>query len=433
MIRFAAYLAAALIALPALAAAPVQRVVSPGGIEAWLVEEDSIPIISIEMQFPGGARLDPEGKEGLAEFFAGLLEEGAGDLDAVAFAEAADDIAARYGFGAGRETVSVSALMLAENREASVDLLRLALTEPRFDEEPMRRVRGQILSSIRSSETDPNSIASRAWFAAAFPGDSYGRPSSGEIATVEAITADDLKAARPRLLDTGGAFIGVVGAISAEELGPLLDRLLGDLPHGDAPKPEMTPVMAKPGVTVTDIDVPQSVAVFGHEGILRDDPDFIPAYVMNYILGGGGFSSRLTEEVREKRGLSYSVYSYLMPLDRAGLILGGLASSNATMAEALDLIRAEWRRMAEEGVTEEELAKAKQYLTGSYALRFDSNAKIAQMLVGLQAAGLPHDYPEKRNALVEAVTREDIARVARRMLKADDLSISVAGRPEGLE
>jgi len=230
-----------------------------------------------------------------------------------------------------------------------------------------------------------------------------------------------------------GAHIGVVGDISAAELAPLLDRLLGGLRNEPVEELPMTEFKGPPGVTVIDLDVPQSVAVFGHAGILRDDPDFIPAYVLNYILGGGGFASRLTVEVREKRGLSYSVYSYLAPRDRAGLHLGGVATANASMKDSIAVIKDEWRKMAENGVTAEELDKAKRYLTGAYALRFDSNSKIANILVGVQAAGLPIDYTEIRNSLVEAVTLDDIKRVAKRIMKPDELSIVVVGRPEGLE
>lgn len=420
------------VAVSAEAATKIQRVVSPGGIEAWLVEEQAIPIISLEISFEGGAALDPEGREGVANLMMGLLEEGAGELDAVGFAEAADAIAARYSFSAGKESVSVSADMLAENRDASVDLLRLALVDPRFDEEPVTRVKRQVISGIRSGETDPDSIASRAWWAAAFPGDPYARDSDGTLESVEAITRDDLLAARERLLNVGAAHIGVVGAITAEELGPLLDRLLGDLPNREPKTLPMVEFKGPAGVNVIDLDVPQSVAVFGHSGILRDDPDYIPAYVMNYILGGGGFSSRLTTEVREKRGLSYSVYAYLYPLDRAGLLIGGVATANGGMAESIEVIEAEWRRMAEEGVTAEELEKAKQYLTGAWALRFDSNGKIANILVGLQEAGLPISYIDERNAMVEAVTLDDVKRVAARILKPDELSVVVVGRPHGL-
>ncbi|MEM7270859.1 MAG: pitrilysin family protein, partial [Pseudomonadota bacterium] len=305
-------------------------------------------------------------------------------------------------------------------------------TAPRFDEEPVARVKNQIISGIRSSETDPNSIAGKAFAEAAFPGDPYGRQKDGTVESVTGLTADDLRTAQETLLNVNAAHIGVVGDITAEELGPLLDRLLGDLPRGPVRALKPAEYQAAPGVTVIDLDVPQSVAIFGHEGILRDDPDYIPAYVLNYVLGGGGFASRLTVEVREKRGLSYSVYSYLSPRDRVGLVIGGVATANASMKDSIDVIREEWRKIAEEGVTAEELEKAKRYLTGAYALRFDSNSKIANILVGVQAAGLPIDYTETRNSQVEAVTLEDLKRVAKRIYRPDDLSIFVVGRPEGI-
>ena len=303
MIRFAlaALIAASTTLAPviATAASKIQRVVSPGGIEAWLVEEQAIPIVAIEISFEGGSVLDPEGKEGVANLMMGLLEEGAGDLDAVGFAQRADEIAARLGFGSSRENVSLSLRSLSENLDQTVDLMRLAIMQPRFDEEPVARVKAQIISSIKSSETDPNSIAGKAFNELGFPDDPYGRPSDGTIESVTALTVDDLKAARERLLNLGGAHIGVVGDITAAELAPLLDRLLGDLRNEPVQELPLTTFSAPAGVTVIDLDVPQSVAVFGHAGILRDDPDYIPAYVLNYVLGGGGFASRLTVEVRE--------------------------------------------------------------------------------------------------------------------------------------
>jgi zinc protease len=421
-----------LTAVQALAAADIQRVVSPGGIEAWLVEEPAIPMVAIEAAFAGGAALDPEGAEGAANFMAAMLEEGAGDLSAVEFAGSAQLLGARFSFGAGRDSVTVSARILSEALEESVDLLRLALVAPRFDDEPMRRVRGQILSSLRSDETDPNAIARKTFFAAAFPDDPYGRPTDGTLDSVAALSAQDLEAARARLLHRGGLKVGVVGDITAEALGPLLDRLFGDLPAAPPPELPMTALEKPGGLTLVDFPAPQSTVMFGHAGPLRDDPDFIPLYVLNYILGGGGFSSRLTVEVREKRGLAYSTYAYLAPLDRAGLWIGGVGTANERVAESIEVIRQEWRRMAEEGPTDEEIRKAKQYLTGAYPLRFDSNAGIARILVGLQEARLGIDYPEIRNDLVEAVTAEDLRRVAAEWLKPEALAFVVVGQPEGL-
>jgi zinc protease len=183
---------------------------------------------------------------------------------------------------------------------------------------------------------------------------------------------------------------------------------------------------------VVEQDVPQSVAVFGHKGLMRDDPDFIPAFVMNYVLGGGSFSSRLTEEVREKRGLAYSVYSYLSATDGAGLYMGGVQTANERIAESLEVIKAEWARLAAEGLTEEDLNKAKTYLTGSFPLRFDSNSKIANYLLFAQMEDLGLDYINTRNGLIEAVTLEDVKRVAARLLKPEELSFVVVGKPVGL-
>ena len=429
-------LAAALLSAPfdrAEAAAEIQEFTTPGGVKVWLVEERAIPIISIQIGFRGGASLETPEEQGLASLLTAMLEEGAGPYDAQAFAARAEEIAARMSFGSDGDTVRVSASMLIEQRDETLELLRLALTEPRFDADPLARVKAQIQSGLKQAEVDPDSIASNAWFATVFPGDPYGRDSSGTPETVASFTAEDLRAIMPRLINRGSMFVGVVGATSPEEIGPAIDTLLSGLPEAAPEAPEAVTPRITGGVEVIEFDAPQSTVLFGHEGPLRDDPDFIPTYVMNYILGGGGFASRLTVEVREKRGLAYGVYSYLAPQDRAGIYLGGVATANERVADSIEVIRAEWARMAEEGVSEEELDKAKRYLTGAYPLRFDANGKIARFLVGAQLEELPIDYIDNRNDLVEAVTVEDIRRVAKKFLKPENLFFVVVGKPEGLE
>ena len=419
------------LAVPA-AAIEIQELESPGGVEFWLVEEHSIPIVALEIGFAGGARLDPEDRLGLARMVAGLLDEGAGELDALAFARARDDVSARYGFAAGRDSLEVSARMLSEKLEPSVALLAEAMARPRFDQEPIGRVRRQMLSNIAERSTDPGAIAADTWYARAFPDHPYGRPEEGTAETVAAIDASDLEAAHDRLMTRSNAIIGVVGDITPEAAGRMIDTLFADLPEGEPVVAEPATAAPPPGVEVVEIAKPQSVAVFGHAGIPRSDPDFIPAYVLNYILGGGGFVSRLTEEVREQRGLAYSVYSYLQPLDEAALYMGGVQTANARMGESLDVIRDEWARLAEEGPTAEELEAAQKYLTGSFPLRFDSNAGIANHLVFVQRENLGADYIDRRNDLIEAVTLEDLRRVATRLLDPEALSIVVAGQPEGV-
>lgn len=420
-------------ALPARAEIEIVPVTSPGGITAWLYEDHTIPILTLEANFQGGAVLDPDGAEGAVTLMTALLEEGAGDLDATGFAQARDDLSAQFGFGNDGDSVSVSAQMLSTNRDASIDLLRAALVEPRFDEVAFERVQGQLLANIRADETNPGHIAGRAFYSQAFAGHPYARPTDGSIASVEALDGTAIRAAHEAALSRDRLRLSVVGDIDPETLAPLLDRLFGDLP---AEGPELPPV-AVPDLsgtmTVSDLDIPQSVVIFGQPGLARDDPDFIPAFVMDHILGGGGFGSRLTTELREKRGLTYGVSTYLAPNDFGWLYLGQFATANARAGEAIELVRAEWQRMAEGGATEEELEAAKQFLTGAYPLRFDGDQRIADQLLGIQLAGLDLDYVNRRNALVEAVTREDIARVAERLLQPEALSFVVVGRPEGVE
>lgn len=423
-------LGAWLLASPA-AAIEIEEVTSPGGTVFWLVEEPAIPLVAVELSFAGGARLDPAGKPGVANLMAALLEEGAGDLDATAFARAADELAARFGFGAGRDSITVSARMLTDGLDRSAGLLASALTAPRFDAEAVERVRRQILSNLAADETDPEAVAGRVWFARAFDGHPYAQDIDGTPEAVAAITREDLTAAHARLLNRASATVAVVGAIDAEAAGRLIDTLLGDLPEGTRPEAVPAPAVPPAGVQIEQLDVPQSVAIFGQKGLPRDHPDYIPAYVMNHVLGGGGFSSRLMEEVREKRGLAYGVYSYLANYDGADLIMGSVQTANERIAESLAVIRTEWRRVADEGIPQADLERAKRYLTGAFPLRFDSNAKIARFLVGAQEEKLGIDYINIRNDLIEAVTVEDIRRVAT-LLDPDGLSIVVVGKPAGL-
>ena len=420
-------------ALPARAGIGIVEVTSPGGITAWVSEDHSIPIVAIEASFRGGAVLDPEGLAGVTNLMVALLDEGAGPLDATGFAEAREALGARFGFNAGRDAVGVSVEMLSENRDEVVELMRSALVEPRFDAAALARLRGQMLSRLRAQETDPGQIASRAFNARAFPGHPYARPVEGTPESVAAIDDAAIRAAHRAALVCDRLMVSVVGDITAEEVGPMLDRLFGDLPEGGPDLPEVAEPALAGGVDVIDLDIPQSVVVFGHAGIPRDDPDFIPAFVMNHILGGGGFGSRLTDEIRERRGLTYGVTSGLSTGDYGALMTGRLSTANARAAEAIGLVRAEWARMAEVGVSDEELDRARRYLTGAYPLRFDGYRRIAGQLLAIQLEGLGIDYVDRRNALVEAVTREDIARVAARLLDPQRLTFVVVGRPEGVD
>jgi len=410
----------------------VQRVVSPGGIEAWLVQDDFVPIVSIRVGFFGGASLEEPGKAGAAQLTSWTLDEGAGDMDSRAFRNRLEDHAIRMGFSAGRDRFYASMTTLTENQDVAFDMFRLALNEPRFDDDAVERMRRQLLSGIAQAERDPNSIAANTWWAAAFPDTSYGRSVAGTAESVAALTADDLRAFHATL-NRRDMRIGVAGDIGPEALGRLLDRTFLGLP---ATGPDYAPVDTAPaggGETIV-VEHPnaQSVVIFGSQGIDYADPDYMAAMVMNAILGGGNFSNRLVNVVREQNGLAYYVSSGLSVLDGASIFQGSVGTENARVARSLDLIRAEIARMRDDGVTAQELEDTQRYLTGAFALGFDSNSSIASRLAFYQLEDLGIDYINTRNARVNEVTQEDVVRVARRLLDPDNLLVVVVGQPEGL-
>ena len=412
----------------------IKEVTSPGGIKAWLVESKSIPLIAMQFSFEGGSTSDPVGKEGTANFITGMMDEGADDLDGSAFQALRDELAVRIGFDAGTEQFEGSLQTLSKNRVEAFTLLRKALTAPHFEKEAMERVRQQFLLSARDNEQDPEKIASRAWMKLAFGDQPYARESNGTPESIASITPDDLRAMHKLLFRRKGLKIAVVGDIDAATLAVSLDEIFGSLPDSDPPKAVSTMTVAKgPIVKIIDRDIPQSIIVFGHEGILRSDPDFIPAFVMNQIVGGGGYGSRLTTEVREKRGLTYGVGFSMVPLDHAGLFVGSLGTRNEKAGEALAVVKETLKKMADEGPTQAELDDVKTFLTGSYALRFDTNNKIAGQLLGIQQQNLGIDYVNKRNSLVEAITLELVKAQAKRLIDSDHMIVTVVGKPEGLK
>lgn len=411
----------------------VQRVVSPKGIEAWLVEEHAVPLISMELAFLGGAAQDAPALNGASRLFASLLDEGAGDLDAAAFQEKLAEYAIELSFSANRDTWRGSLKTLARHSDHAFDLLKLALTKPRFDAPSIERVREQIMAGLRHEANDPDSLANRAFFAKAFPNHPYGLPTGGSLETVAGIQRDALVELHGKALTQANLFIAVVGAIDAATLAARLDDLFADLPR-DASLMDIPAIEASGAgsVAVIDVEVPQTVIRFGLPGLARRDDDYMAAVVLNHILGGGAFTSRLFQEVREKRGLAYGVSTTLLPMRSSSLLVGQTATKNERAVESLTIIRQEIDRLLADGPNEDELAKAKQYLTGSYALQFDSSAKIAHQLLQIAIDDLGIDYIDRRNSLISAVTLNDVRRAATRLFAQRSLLVAAAGRPEGL-
>ncbi len=426
------FLALAAFVSPA-AAIDVKVVTSPGGIAAWFVEDRTAPVIHMSFAFRPGAMRDPAEKEGTGNMTAALLDEGAGELDALAYQRRMQDLAMGFWIDAQRDVISATVRTLARNQTEVFRHLSLALTKPRFDAQPIERTRAQIEAHLKRELRDPDTIAHRALLKQMFPSHPYGRSTQGTLESIARITKDDLHAFHRAAFAKDNLTVGVIGDISPTELGALLDIAFGDLPQRTSPVAiRETAPEANGAVSVRRLQVPQSVAVFGHSGLKRKDPDYFAAMVTNHILGGGTFSSRLYSEVREKRGLAYSVGSYLNPLDHSALIMGSVATENRRVKESIDIIRAEWRRLAAGEVTAAEVASAKIYITGSFALRFASASSIARMLVNIQIDGEQPDYFKKRNGFVEAVTLDDVKRVAARLLQPDKLTFVVVGDPAGM-
>jgi zinc protease len=414
-------------------AAAVQKVVSKGGIEAWLVEDYTVPLVAVEFAIRGGGAQDPVGKPGVASLLSGLLDEGAGPYDSDAFHRLLEDYAVEMSFGVDRDSLTGRLQTLVRHTDKAFDFLRLAMNEARLDDESFERVLNQRAAGLKYELNDPDAVARNRFRALSYPGHPYGAPVHGELESLAQLARPDLVDMRANVFARDDLKIAVVGAIDAVALAKHLDDVFGPLRETAVLKP--VPYVACAGIgtrQIVDLDIPQSTIRFGREGIGRKDSDYIPAIVVNHVLGGGVFSARLFREVREKRGLAYSVYSQLWDYDCSAMLIGSTSTKNERAAESFNVIEAEIRNIGAEGPQEEELEKAKKYLIGSYDLRFDTSTKIASQLVHLQTSGYSVDYLDERNKLIAAVTMEDAKRAAGRLFGDAQLLVVVAGRPVGM-
>jgi len=425
---FAQFLATALVAiafftlpaaLPARAAVTIQEVKSDSGVTAWLVEDYSVPIIAVRFAFRGGSTQDPVGKEGLVNLMTGLFDEGAGDLDSDTFQDRLDDAGAEMRFNAARDALYGSMRMLADEKDNAFELLRLAITSPRFDQAPIDRIRAQIVAGIAANAHDPETAAHKAWQKALYVDHPYSREDEGTEQTLASITADDLRTAHKRLFARDNLIVGVVGAIDAQTLKAQLDKLFGSLPEKSERAPVADVALKLDQSIDVAFDIPQASLQLAYPGIKRDDPEYFAAYLMNQILGGGTFTSRLFNEVREKRGLAYSVSSGLVNYEHSNGLVISTATRSDRAAETLGVIRQVVKEMAEKGVTETELAEAKKYVVGAYAIaNLDDSTSIANTLVGLQMDDLGKDYIQRRVDLINNVTLDQVQAAARKLLSA---------------
>ncbi|MEM1318344.1 MAG: pitrilysin family protein, partial [Pseudomonadota bacterium] len=388
------------------------------------------PLVALAYSFKGGSTQDAQGKEGTSELLTNTLDEGAGEIESQAFQERLKDNGMSYSFNSGYDDFSGSIKALAAEKDEAFELLRLMLNEPRFDDEPVERMKASRLNGLKRAETNPQAISAKAFRENVFAGHPYSRPADGTLETMATITGGDLEDYRKRVFARDNLVIGVVGAISEDELKAALDLVFGDLPEKSQLKDVPELEIATGGNIHVDFATPQTNIRFAMPGIKRDDEDFFTAYLVNYVLGGGSFSSRLFEEVRDKRGLAYGVYSYLGTYDAGGIVGAGSATRADRAQTTVDIIQAEIKRMAEEGPTAEELEKARKYIAGSYAIaNLDTSSKIASVLVAIQESDLGIDYIDRRKEYLEAVTLDDAKRVAKELFSQPITVITVGQKP----
>ncbi len=433
--RFAVILAvafAAAWAAPGHAATKIQHLISPGGIEAWFVQDSTVPLIAMEYAFAGGAAQDPAGKPGVANLVASTIDEGSGDLDSKAFHEHLDRRAIELSFSATRDYFRGSLRMLKGNKDEAFDLLRMALTSAHLDDADVERIRSQIISGLKRDTTNPTALAGRKFMELAYgPDHPYGRLPSGTLESVPAITTADMRDYIRRVIAKDTLKIAVVGDVDPATLGKLLDQTFGSLPAKASLTPVPDIVAAKPPQRAfVPLDVPQTVITFGGPGFMRHDPNFMAAYIVNHIMGGGGLSSRLYREVREKRGLAYSIYEGLLWLDHSALFIGNTGTRADRAGETVDAVEKEVSHIAEDGPTQQELDEAKSYLKGSQMLQLDTSSKLASGLLQYQLDQLPIDYIEKRNGIIDAVTLEDAKKAAKRLWAQGLITVIVGREPQ---
>ena len=408
----------------------VQKITTPGGIEAWIVEDKSVPVISMSFSFEGGLIYDPEGKPGVGRLVSILLDEGANHLKSQEFQSQLSNNAIHMSFTAGRDAFYGQLKTLKSNKTLAFDLLRMALNKPRFDADAIERMRNANISKIKNDMGKPGWLVARTFNGMVFEGHEYSRPGFGTLESMTKITRSDLLNFVHAQFAKDALKVAIAGDITKEEAAKTIDAVFGSLSIHWGKTASTKAKLKYVGKTILlPLDTPQTYISVGESGLKREDKDWHAAVILNYILGGG-FDARLMKELRKKRGLTYDVYTSLISMNHAALLKANLSTGNKKVKESLKLLRREWTKMAKKGPTEQEVQDAKSYLTGSLLLQLTSTDNISGTLNGLQRDGTDFNYINQRNSLINAVTVADIKRVADRLLKPENLTIILVGQPE---
>ncbi len=420
-----------------LASAPafatnIQEVKSKSGITAWLVEEHAQPLISVHITFrDSGSAYDPDGKDGRTAMTSSMLMEGAGNMDSEAFSKALETSAIKLSFTSDTDNFYAVLNTLSEEKEKAFNYLSLALTQPRFDDSSLARIKRQTLLAIKQQQEKPYYRLSRAWQERIFANHPYSKDDMGTEKTVSNLSKIELQNFVKKYLTKENIIVSVAGDITPDELTILLDKNLSNLPANYKPDVKIADISPPKDnkQIVIEQDIPQTIIHFGVEGIKRSDPDYITAYVMNYLLGGGTLTSRLNTEIREKRGLTYSASSTLTQMKHTALFEGGFSTRNEKAGEAISALKQTLNELSQNGINESELSDIKRFLVGSFVVKLDDNNSVASFLSMMQLHHLGIDYINKRNDLINSVSVKQVNEMAKRLIHIDNLQIIMVGKP----
>lgn len=434
-LRLIAILAMALLALAAFALAVeplAKRVVLPNGLTLLVSEKRALPIVTVQVLIKAGSVLEPQDKAGLANLAAELLTRGTKSRSALEISEAIEFVGGSLGSGGGVDSASASLTVLKKDLDLGLDLLADILLNPVFAEEEIRRKVNETLAAIRKKQEEPGVVAEEALEALIFGDHPYGRPLEGTEESLKRITRRDLRAFHGTYYRPERTIVAVVGDVGVEEIVAKFKALFSAWERGEVPEPVLPSPPPLDGLKVKKVNksLTQANIALGHLGISRENPDFYAVQVMNYILGSGGFASRLMTNIRDEKGWAYDISSHFVARLQPGSFVVSLQTKNENAQPAIEEILKEIERIREEPVADQELADAKAYLIGSFPLRLDTNAKIANLLTSIELFGLGLDYVERYPELIQRVTKEDVLRVARKYLDPEHLALVVVADQE---
>ena len=407
-----------------------QSLESEKGIKFWLINDKSLPLISMSFSFKGGAMNDPKEKTGLTNLMTSLLDEGTKEFTSEEFKLFMKENGVKIYISTRKDKVEGTFQVVSSQKEQGFWLLHESINNALFRPEQINKVKSQIEASIKIDESDSSTIASDKFNELFFSDESMQKKVKGTLGSIKNILRADLMKSYKKNFTKNNLVIGIAGDIKSDLATKYIDYVFGDLPVSKEKVKQPNIKSLKSGQEVVEMETPQSTVVFGQRGLGRKSPDYFKARIVNYVLGGGGFQSRLYKEIREKNGLVYSIYSYLMPYEKDGLIVGGFQTRNKTVGETIDKLRNEWLKIKEKGISKKELDNAKAYYKGSFSRNLISTLSLSKLLMTVQYYDLGENYFLERDNIIDNINIKDVNEVATNLFDEDQLFFMIVGKPE---